>query len=450
MSALNTDFYQLTMAAGYFAAGKTEDVATFELHVRRLPENRNFLVAAGLQQATEYLQNFRFERDEIDYLQSLPQFSNVEPEFFKFLLDLRFTGDLFAVPEGTPLFPGEPVAIVRAPIVQAQLAETFLLSTFAFQTSVASKAARCVIAAEGRPVIEFGSRRAHSPAAGVLAGRAAYLAGCAGTSNAETGRKFGVPVSGTAAHSWVMAFDKEEEAFRALQSVLGEFTVYLIDTYNTIEAAQLVTRIGGAMTGVRLDSGNLDALSRQVRQILDGAGMGHAKIMATNDLDEYRIRELVSAGAPIDSFGVGTQLATSADAPALSAIYKLVELRRGEVTYYTAKYSDEKGTLPGAKQVFRGKDQDTLALSTECSSDENVQPLVRPVLIGGQALESLPKLGVSREYALRSIAALPESLRSLSKADPHPIVITSRLRRLADKLQQEHHVSGASRFSGQA
>ncbi|MGC2660938.1 MAG: nicotinate phosphoribosyltransferase, partial [Bryobacteraceae bacterium] len=238
MSALNTDLYELTMAAGYFLAGKTKDIGTFELSVRRLPRNRNFLVAAGLQQAVEYLLNLQFSASEIDYLRSLKQFAQTPPEFFDFLRDLRFTGDLFAMPEGTPAFPGEPLLIVRAPLVEAQLAETYLLSTMAFQTTIASKAARMIAAAEGRIVVEFGSRRAHSPGAGVLAGRAAYLAGCDGTSNTETGMLFGVPVFGTAAHSWTMAFPSEEESFRALQQLLGESTVFLIDTYDTLEGAR--------------------------------------------------------------------------------------------------------------------------------------------------------------------------------------------------------------------
>ncbi len=254
MSALNTDLYQLTMAAGYFAAGKTQEQATFELTVRRLPETRNFLVAAGLQQALEYLVTLQFSREELAYLRSLPHFKNVPPEFFEFLAQLRFTGDVFALPEGTPVFANEPIAIIRAPLVQAQLVETYLLSTFAFQTSIASKAARCLIAAEGRSVVEFGSRRAHSPEAGVLAGRAAYLAGCSGTSNTEAGLRFGIPVFGTAAHSWIMAFPSEEESFRSLQRLLGDASVFLLDTYNTVEAAHLVARLGPPCWGVRLDS----------------------------------------------------------------------------------------------------------------------------------------------------------------------------------------------------
>src|SRR5579863_9950634 len=239
MSALNTDLYQLTMAAGYFAAGKTSDLATFEISIRRLPDNRNFLVAAGLEQAVEYLLNLRFQSHEIEYLKALPQFARAPADFFELLTKLRFTGQLFAVPEGTPIFANEPLATVRAPLIEAQIVETYLLSTFAFQTLVASKAARCVLATNGKPVVEFGSRRAHGPDAGILAGRAAYMAGCLGTSNAEAGRRFGIPVFGTAAHAWTMAFESELASFRALQDLLGDSTVFLVDTYDTIEGTRL-------------------------------------------------------------------------------------------------------------------------------------------------------------------------------------------------------------------
>lgn len=437
MSALNTDLYQLTMAAGYFLTGKTAERATFELTVRRLPENRNFLVAAGLQQAIEYLLSLRFRKEEVDYLRSLGQFKHVPPEFFEFLTDLRFTGEVFALPEGTPVFANEPIAIVRAPLVQAQLIETYLLSTFAFQTSIASKAARCVIAAQGRGVVEFGSRRAHSPAAGVLAGRAAYIAGCSGTSNAEAGMRFDIPVFGTAAHSWTMAFPSEEESFRALQRLLGESSVFLLDTYDTVEAALLVTRLGPPCWGVRLDSGDLVELSREVRRILDNAGLQDAKIFATNDLNEHRLAELVEAGAPIDSFGVGTQLATSADAPALSAVYKMVELNRGKAVHYTAKFSDEKSTLPGAKQIYRYPDRDVVALASECNADFEGEPLIRPVLINGKPVEASPTTAAIRQHAQSAIAALPKRLHSLEDADPYPVDISPRLIEMAASLRQD-------------
>ncbi|MBV8833193.1 MAG: nicotinate phosphoribosyltransferase [Acidobacteriaceae bacterium] len=438
MSALNTDIYELTMAAGYFAAGKTEEIATFELSVRRLPDSRNFLLATGLQQAVEYLLSLQFEAEELSYLKSLAHFNNAPPEFFDSLARLRFTGDLYAVPEGTPVFPNEPIAIVRAPLVEAQLVETFLLSTFAFQTSIASKAVRCVAAAEGRGIVEFGSRRAHSPEAGVLAGRAAYIGGCTGTSNALAGMKFGIPVFGTAAHSWTMSFPSEEEAFRRLQNLLGESTVFLVDTYNTIEGTRLAARFGRPLWGVRLDSGDLLSLSQAVRRILDDAGLTDAKIFATSDLDEHRIAELLARGACFDAFGVGTQLATSADAPALPAVYKLVEIRRGAELQYTAKFSDEKATLPGAKQVYRYPDHDLLVLASECNSTYKGQPLLRPVLSQGELLEPLPSTERIRSFAQSAVAALPPELHNITRVPAHPVVIGPALLDLTDNLRTIH------------
>ncbi len=437
MSALNTDLYQLTMAAGYFAERKTHEIATFELSVRRLPEPRNFLVAAGLAQAVEYLRDLRFRKDEIDYLRSLAQFKQTPPEFFDFLTKLRFTGDLFALPEGTPVFANEPIAIVRAPLIEAQLVETYLLSTFVFQTMVASKAARCVLAAEGRPIVEFGSRRAHSPGAGILAGRAAFVGGCAGTSNAEAGLRFGVPVFGTAAHSWTMAFGDEESSFVALQKLLGESTVFLIDTYDTVAGARLAAQLGKPLWGVRLDSGNLGELAKEVRKILDDAGLQHAKIFATNDLDEYRVAEFVKAGIPLDAFGVGTQLATSADAPALSAVYKMVELKRDGGTFYTAKFSADKSTLPGAKQIYRYADRDVVAHYGECSDKFQGEPLLRPILTGGELVEPLPAMTAIQQRSQAMIAKLPGRLRQLGKVDPYSVEISPNLVAMAQNLREE-------------
>jgi nicotinate phosphoribosyltransferase len=440
MSALNTDLYQLTMAAGYFAAGKTADVATFELSVRRMPAQRNFLIAAGLQQAIEYLNTLKFGTDEISYLREQPQFRNVPKEFFDFLAALRFTGDVFAVPEGTPVFSGEPLLIVRAPIVEAQLVETFLLSTLAYQTLIASKAARCVLAAKGRSVIEFGSRRAHSAAAGPLAARAAYIGGCSGTSNTEAGFRFGIPVFGTASHSWIMAFPSEEEAFVELQKLLGESTVYLIDTYDTLEGARLAARMGRPIWGVRLDSGDLVALSKEVRQLLDEAGLPDAHIVATNDLNERRISQIIADGAPIDSFGVGTELATSSDAPALSAVYKLVELNADGAHTYTAKYSEDKNTVPGAKQIYRSANRDLVALQTECSDTFVGQPLVRPVLINGQLVEPLPSAATIRDRALAQISKLPAELHRIDTIADYPVDHTDRLLQLSESLRNERQL----------
>ncbi len=427
MNGLLTDLYELTMAAGYFDTGKTSELATFELTLRRLPANRNFALMAGLSQVVEYLLNLSFTPEEISYLRDLPQFAGASPAFFDYLSRFRFTGDLFAVPEGTPLFAGEPALTLRAPLIEAQIPETYLLSAITFQTLIASKAARCAAAAEGRPVVEFGTRRAHTPEAGTLGARAAYLGGCAGTSNTLAGYRYGIPVMGTAAHAWVMSFASETEAFRKLQRVLGSATVHLIDTYDTLQGARNAAALGGPMWGVRIDSGDFNTLSRQVRAILDEAGRQDARIMVSGDLDEYSIRHLVSAGAPIDSFGVGTQLATSADAPHMGAVYKLVEVEICGIKRFTAKYSERKPSLPGSKQLFREAARDVLSRSGECGKGE---ALLRPVILGGQLVEPLPTLENSRARAARSLLALPPAMRQLEIADPWPVIHSRELREL--------------------
>jgi nicotinate phosphoribosyltransferase len=444
--ALFTDFYQLTMAAGYFEAGKTNERATFELFVRRLPYNRNFIVAAGLAQAVEYLLSLRFVEEEIAYLRGLPQFQHTNPEFFNMLAGLRFTGDLFAVPEGTPMFAGEPFLTVRAPLVEAQLAETYLLSAIGFQSLIATKAARVVKAALGRDVMEFGTRRAHSPEAGVLAGRAAFIGGCVGTSNAEAGFRYSVPVFGTAAHSWVMSFASERSAFEQLQKLLGDATVYLIDSYETLEGARRAAALGRPLWGVRLDSGNLVELAPAVRKILDDAGLRDAKIMATGDLNEYKIHELVAARAPIDVFGVGTDLATSADAPSLGVAYKMVEMESASaVRRYTVKLSEDKATLPGTKQVFRYADRDVLARSKECPSCpagaepadvELPEALLRPVILEGRLLEELPSAAEARRHAAESLAKLPAPCHSLFESHAWRVELSPELEALNERVRR--------------
>jgi len=421
------------MAAGYFDAGKTGEKATFELSIRRLPAHRNFVLAAGLPQVVDYLLNLSFTAEEIDYLRSLPQFRQAPPAFFDYLRGLRFTGDLFAVAEGTPLFAGEPALLVRAPIVEAQIPETYLLAAITFPTLIASKAARLVAVAGGRPVVEFGTRRAHTPEAGVLGARAAYIGGCSATSNALAGYRYGIPVSGTAAHSWVMSFPCEMEAFRHLQRTLGEHTVQLLDTYDPLEGARHAVKVGRPLWGVRLDSGDFLALSREVRGILDGAGLTEAKIMISGDLDEYRIRELLAAGAPIDSFGVGTQLATSSDAPNMGAVYKMVELEIGGIQRFTAKFSEDKQTLPGAKQIFRDEARDVVARSGECGKGE---ALLRPVILGGQLVEPLPPAEQARARSAAALAKLPEALRQLEVSEPWPVVYSRELRELTDRTRR--------------
>ncbi len=426
MSALLTDLYELTMAAGYFSAARHHDVATFELSVRRLPLHRDFIIVAGLQQALAYLANLRFESDEIAYLRGLPQFRNAPAEFFDYLAGFRFTGNVFAVPEGTPMFAGEPILTIKAPIIEAQIPETYLLSTLTFQTLIATKASRVVSAAQGRDVYEFGTRRAHTPEAGVLGARASYIGGCAGTSNALAGFRYGVPVVGTAAHSWIMSFDSELEAFRRLQQFLAEGTVQLIDTYDTLEGARRVIALGEPLLGVRIDSGDFLALSREVRSLLDQAGMQHVKIMLSGDLNETRIASLLADGAQVDSFGVGTDLATSADAPSMGAIYKIVELESNGVKRATAKYSAEKTSLPGSKQVFRYSDRDLVACSDECAC--GAEALQKPVMVKGEIV-CHQTLTQARERARKHLAAI----------DParHMVEYSQDLLELARKVREE-------------
>ena len=438
--ALLTDLYELTMAAGYFEAGKSSDRATFEMFVRRLPPHRNFIVAAGLAQAVDYLLDFRLTAGEIAYLRTLPQFANASPAFFEMLAGLRFTGDLFAVPEGTPLFPGEPFLTLRAPVIEAQIPETYLLATVGFQSLIATKAARVTKAAGGRGVVEFGTRRAHSPEAGVLGARAAYIGGCIGSSNTETGFRYGIPVFGTAAHSWVMSFSSERAAFEQLQKLLGEETIYLVDTYDTIEGTRHAAALGRPLWGVRLDSGNLVELSFCARRILDDAGLRDAKIFATGDLNEHKIHELMAARAPIDSFGVGTELATSGDAPSLGVVYKMVEIECGGERRYTTKLSEDKHTLPGAKQIFRFPDHDVVGLAAECYScaGPEAEALQRPVILGGKLVEALPTAAQARDLAAAALARLPASCQSLFEAkDPWRVELSPELLKLDQRVRRE-------------
>jgi nicotinate phosphoribosyltransferase len=432
MNGLLTDLYELTMAAGFFDAGKVEEKATFELTFRRLPERRNFVLVAGVPQLVDYLLNLGFTDEEVDYLRQLPQFRLVSSGFWQYLRTFRFTGDLFAMVEGTPVFPNEPVAILRAPLIEAQIPETYALAAIGFQSMIATKAWRCVEAAAGRPVVEFGTRRAHSPEAGVIGARAAYLGGCAGTSNTLAGFRYGIPVMGTSAHSWVMSFPCEAEAFRRLQKVLGDSTVQLIDTYDTVAGARAAAKLGRPLSAVRIDSGEFVETSKQVRAVLDEAGLSDVKIMLSGDLDEYKIRDLLAAGAPVDSFGVGTQLSTSADAPAMSATYKMVELDIQGIKRFTAKYSAEKMSVPGAKQVFRATDRDVIARSGECGNGE---ALLRPVILGGKLVETLSTLEQSRNRVAESVAKLEPALRELDTVEPRNVIYSRELRELIERTR---------------
>lgn len=461
--ALATDLYELTMAAAYFD-NRIQTRAIFELFVRRLPERRSYLISAGLEQAIDYLTRLRFTREEIGHLREPPVFADVSPDFFDYLAGFRFTGDVWAMPEGTIVFSNEPLLRVSAPIIEAQIVETFLITTIASQTMIASKAARVVTAAAGRDVIEFGTRRAHGSEAGLCAARAAFIGGAIGTSNVEAGFLFGIPTFGTLAHSFVMSFDAEDEAFRAFLKVFPKSATVLVDTYDTLAAVERLARdYGPQIAAVRLDSGDIGELSIRVREILDRAGMQQTRIFASSDLNEYRIAELLASGARIDSFGVGTELATSFDAPALSAVYKLVGFEQDGHIRGRIKLSKDKATYPGAKQVWRetvaGRySRDLVAAADEPPPGPAWQPLLEAVMRDGRCLDArfadreiddnapISQRRVSRKRRLdeaqaraaSELARLSDALLPNEATARYPVNVSVRLQQEQDVLRAAH------------
>jgi nicotinate phosphoribosyltransferase len=438
--AMLTDLYELTMAAAYFEH-RPHDRATFDLFVRKLPPGRNYLIFAGLEQALSFLRTVAFDEGAIRYLRAERRFT---PAFLDFLRRFRFRGTVEAMSEGTVFFPNEPVLRVTGGIIEAQIVETFLLNTINLQTMIASKASRVVAAAQGRPVVEFGLRRAHGADAGLHGARAAYLAGCAGTSNVLPGQIYGIPIYGTMAHSFVQAFPSELEAFTAFGRTFPRETTFLIDTYDTVEGAhraavvaQELARRGGQLGGVRLDSGDLWALSRQVRRVLDGAGLRRVRIFASGNLTERWIADLLRRGAPIDAFGVGTELSVSSDAPSLDVVYKISEVIRDGRPVPTMKLSAHKQTYPGRKQVvrrvLRGRfNGDVLTLEGERTTGRR---LLRPVMRNGRLVGKLPTLAQIRERVRREVASLPPRLRGLEDTSPYPVAISPGLRSLVRRLR---------------
>ena len=437
-SALLTDLYELTMAAAYFE-NNFHASASFELFVRSLPPQRSYLLAAGLEQALEYLEDFHFRDEEIDYLRRHPVFQHVSSDFFDHMRKLRFTGEVWAMPEGTLAFAEEPLLRVTAPIIEAQIVETFLLSTLTFQTMIASKAARVVEAAQGRPVVEFGSRRAHGAEAGVIAARAAFIGGCNGTSNVEAGLRFGIPTFGTQAHSFVMAYRDEEHSFRDFERLFPEHGVLLIDTYDTLAAADKIIRSGLRPGSVRLDSGDFVELSREVRKRFDEAGLTATKIFASGDLDEFVIADLLARGARIDAFGVGTALATSKDAPSLSGVYKLVDVDFGQGPAGRAKLSNDKSTYPCRKQVFRTSAADGSysgdVVAGESEHIDHTEALLACVMRGGKRLSGSPKIQDIQQRAKGQLARLPRQSRTLQNAERYPVQFSRSLKKNLEEIR---------------
>ena len=430
---LFTDLYELTMAASYFAHG-VSDTATFSLFIRDVYATRNYFVAAGLEQVLDELAAFQFSDPDISYLKSTGRFSE---HFLDCLRQLRFTGNVYAMPEGTVFFANEPVMEVTAPIVEAQLIETFVLNTVGFQTMIASKAARCFHTADGRPLIDFSLRRTQGQDAGIKVARSTFIAGFAATSNVLAGKMFGIPISGTMAHSYVSAFDDERDAFFAYADTFPDHSIFLIDTYDSVEGARHAAAVakemkkkGHALLGVRLDSGDMASLSQQVRKVLDDAGLYDVKIFASSGFDEFKIAKVVSEGAAIDAFGVGTKVGVSADAPFVDVVYKMVRFKGRDVR----KLSPGKVTLAGEKQVFRKSDQNGRYLEDIIGRRDEIitggKPLLEKVMENGKLLRPHPQLQILQETFKENFAALDERYKSIKDHKAYPVKLSTRLQNL--------------------
>ena len=438
-SGLLTDLYELTMAAGYFQT-RFDGRATFELFVRHLPPRRNYLVAAGLEQALEYLENVNFAPDEVEYLRRHPAFRHIQKKFFDCLETFRFTGDVWAMPEGTLVFPGEPIMRVTAPIIEAQIMETYLLAMVSYQTMIASKASRIVTAAGNREVVDFSARRAHGGLASLLSARAAEIGGCRGTSNTLAGKMFGMPTHGTQAHSWVMAHEDEAEAFAHFLDAFPEGSVLLVDTYNVRRAVKTIIAMRRRPWGIRLDSGDLTSDSIWSRHAFDRTGWKDVKIFASGDLDEYRIAEILRKGAAIDAFGVGTALGTPGDAPHLNLIYKLTEVERGGKVREAAKFSHAKATYPGRKQVFRFSNArgeftgDMIALEDE--PPNGGEPLLIEVIQAGRRTQPAESVSSLRERCMENLARLRRRYKQIHRTAVYPVRYSKRLTALRQEVRQ--------------
>ncbi len=438
---LLTDRYQLTMLQAYWQH-EMQATAVFEFFVRKLPEQRNFLLATGLEPALEFLEEFAFSPDDIEWL---AEAQNFRPDFLAWLKDLRFTGDVNAMPEGTVFFPNEPILQIIAPLPEAQLVETRLINLLNFPTAVASKAARARLIAPNKLLVEFGLRRAHGGEAGLMAARASYIAGFQGTSNVLAGRLFDIPLYGTMAHSFVQAHENEIESFEHFADANSGEIVLLIDTYDTEAAADKVTRLAAELNprgikikGVRIDSGDLPSEAARVRAILDNAQLQDVTIFASGDLDEYALRDLIERKTPIDGFGVGTKLVTCSDAPYLHCAYKLQEYAGRP----RRKHSEGKATWPGRKQVYRTLDDSDQMTNDILTFHDEAQAasggLLVPAMRGGKRLAAAQPLANARQYAATQLEQLPERLRSLDRCEPYRVTISAALQECAHALDAQN------------
>ncbi|HEC38013.1 hypothetical protein LCGC14_0515630 [marine sediment metagenome] len=443
---LSTDFYQLTMVAAYFQYNlennikERDDIATFELFVRKFPQNRNYLIFAGLEQSIYYLLNARFTKKTIEFLRKKPVFKKIDSSFFnEYLPRFSFNLDVWSMQEGNFFFPNEPIMRIQGPIIHAQLAETYLLNVINYQTLVASKASRIRNIAPNKILLEFGTRRSHSPLAGVYAARASYIAGFNGTSNVIADLELGVNSTGTMAHSFVQKFDTEFESFNVYFDLYDEDSILLIDTYDTENGAELSTQFGNKIKGVRIDSGDLIAHSKKVRQILDEKGCSDVLIVASSDLNEYKIKEIIDKNAPIDAFGVGTELTTSRDDPTLSGVYKLIEYNN----IPRIKISEEKITYPGIKQVYRKFDEngileeDIITIVNE-PAPTNSESLLHPIMKNGRLVSNLPEIDEIQRYYFENMKKLSQIYKNLEKVHPFKIKLSKNLMELTNQLKSKY------------
>ncbi len=441
VSGLDTDLYQLTMLAAYLKSGKAEKKASFELFVRNLPADWGYLTACGIEGALDFLEQVCFDEQQVEWLSSLDVFAGVDPHVFDYLKNYRFRGDVWAMEEGTPVFAEQPILRITSGIGDAQIVETALLSRINYETLVATKASRVVHAAAGRPVADFGSRRAHGPQAAFLAARAGFVGGCSATSNLSAGYRLGIPVTGTSAHAFIMAFEKEKSAFKAFVETYPHGTALVIDTYDPLLGARRAADFGKSVNAVRIDGGDLVSLSRKVRTLLDSLDCSDIRIFLSGDLDEYRIAEIVTASAPADAFGVGTKLVTSWDHPALGGIYKLVEIDDRPVM----KRGGEKATWPGSKQVFREVNEegtfvsDTVGLASEV--DLPGMPLLQKVMEDGRRIRPARDVNDARRKWLQNKEKLSPDvlqLKAPSRYDVRWSAMIKKIRRNLEKRRVEH------------
>ncbi|TFE70083.1 nicotinate phosphoribosyltransferase [Methylacidiphilum sp. Yel] len=438
-SLLLTDLYELTMMQGYYYH-KMEGMASFEFFVRKLPKNRNFLLFAGLEQLLNFVESAHFEKEEIEWLAQ----QNFRRDFLNYLENFRFSGDIYAMQEGTIFFPFEPVLRVTAPIAQAQLLESRLMNIIHYQTLIASKAVRFALVAPEKNLVEFGLRRAHGAEASIFSARASFIAGFSGTSNVLAGKLFEIPILGTMAHSFIQAHDKEEQSFFDYAMANPQNVTLLIDTYDTERAAKLVVKLapklkekGISIEAVRLDSGDLELLSKRVRSILDSGGLKETKIFASGNLDEYKLEALIKSGAPINGFGIGTSLDTSSDAPYLDCVYKLQEYEGKP----RRKRSTGKATWPGIKQVFRyfhkngSMQKDLIGLATERYP---AATLLHPVMRNGKRIYPKESLIEIQKRTKDNLARLPSEIKTLEPAKTaYPVEFSQPLISLRDQLERE-------------